>query len=126
MRVLLATDTALPSINGISVFVDKLGRYLSGSGHEVFLVVPSHAARAPADASYAQSVFQIRALSLRVHDNSAAVFFRRSSARRLIEELQPDVVHAHTPWFIGGKMLQAAHDGGVTAVYTHHVRPENF
>jgi glycosyltransferase involved in cell wall biosynthesis len=126
MRVLLAADTALPSINGISVFVDKLGRYLSDCGHEVLLVVPTHANRTPSDGAYAEAVREVPALDLRMHDNSMALSFRPGAARRLIDELEPDVVHAHTPWFIGGGMLRAARELDVPAVYTHHVRPDNF
>ena len=43
MRVLLATESYLPYVSGVTVSVDALARGLGGRGHEVLVLAPAPA-----------------------------------------------------------------------------------
>ncbi|MEN8253728.1 MAG: hypothetical protein ABFQ62_05135 [Patescibacteria group bacterium] len=42
MRIVFASDTYLPSINGVATGLDMYARKLSKLGHEVIIVAPNH------------------------------------------------------------------------------------
>lgn len=129
MRVLIATESYLPYLSGVTVSVDALARGLGARGHEVLVLAPRPAddAALPATGSPGPAPRHAWLPSYQLpflvpplyrmplpHPGSAALL----EARRFA----PDVVHAHSPFVTGHLARSVARGRGVPLVFTHHTR----
>lgn len=129
MRILLATESYLPYLSGVTISVDALARGLGARGHEVLVLAPSPAEEAPLPRmgspgpepryawlpSYELPLLVPRRYRMPVpHPGSAAL----RDARRFA----PDVVHAHSPFVSGQLARSVARGRDVPLVFTHHTR----
>jgi glycosyltransferase involved in cell wall biosynthesis len=127
MRVLLATDTYEPAINGIAVFTTRLAERLARRGHQVAVLAPDWPGRARVENAAGHEILRVSSLPLFVHPYTrVCLAFQAKSAANILDHFRPDVVHVQTPWFIGAATVKACAQRGVPALGTHHVRPENF
>jgi glycosyltransferase involved in cell wall biosynthesis len=127
VRVLLATDTYEPAINGIAVFTTRLAERLARRGHQVSVLAPDWPGRARVENAAGHEIVRVSSLPLFVHPYTrVCLAFKAKSATTILDHFRPDVVHVQTPWFIGAGTAEACAERGVPALGTHHVRPENF
>src|SRR5688500_1374590 len=129
MRLVLTTESHLPSLAGVPVSVDALARGLGAAGHQVLVV-------APAPASGAEIVPigspgpPPRHAWLRSYQPAlvAPPEYRMPwpnpmpGALREARAFGPDIVHAHSPFVTGLLARRLAGDAGVPLVFTHHTR----
>ncbi|MGH2416927.1 MAG: glycosyltransferase, partial [Candidatus Limnocylindria bacterium] len=129
MRVLLTTESYLPYLSGVTVSVDALARGLGARGHEVLVLAPRPAAGAtPQDvgspgpaprhawlASYQPPVVAPPAYRIPWPNPWSAAL---DEARAL----DPEVVHAHSPFQTGLLARGLARRLRVPLVFTHHTR----
>lgn len=129
MRLIVGTDTFAPDVNGASYFTQHLASGLAGRGHEVHVLCPSTGHR-PADRRRADGVIEHRVPAVRTpfHPTFRVVVPPSAArcARRLVGEIDPDVVHVQGHFPIGRGLLRAARDTGVPVVGTNHFMPENL
>lgn len=101
MRVAVVTESFLPTVNGVTNSVCKVLDHLERRGHEAIVIAP--AAGAPK-----------RYSSFRVHEVPALdyrqfpVALPSPRVQRLIDDFAPDLVHAASPFLLGGQALFAA------------------
>lgn len=130
MRVLIASDTYHPHVNGASYFTQRLAHALAAAGHEVAVVAPG------------QSLYQTHEMQGRVHFYGVRSFpifivpkFRfvmpvLSAIQRrtafVMREFKPDVVHIQMHFPISRVALKEALRLGIPAVATNHFMPENL
>lgn len=127
MRLLFASETHVPDVNGAAYFVARLGSELSARGHEVHLVCPR--AAHPRDAgSPAPVVHELPSLALPLYPGLrvARPDGLRSHVRRLLDEIAPDVVHVQNHFVVGRYVLREARRAGLAVVATNHFLPENI
>jgi glycosyltransferase involved in cell wall biosynthesis len=129
MRVLLASESYLPYVSGVTVSVDALARGLGGRGHEVLVLAPR-----PADGSDPTEVGSPgpppRYAWVGSYQLPAVVppGYRMprpnpwSSALRQARDFRPDVIHAHSPFLTGRAAVRLARELGVPLAFTHHTR----
>lgn len=74
------------------------------------------------------TVHRVRSFATPVHPTFRVVTPWDSSraVRRLVDELQPDVVHVQSHFFLGRSLINAAHRRGIGLVATNHFMPENL
>lgn len=120
LRIVMFTNTYLPSINGVAVSVNRLKAGLERQGHQVLLCAPSY------DHENAETdVFRIPILiSLGAAFRLANPFHRQT--RHAVREFRPDVIHLHHPYWLGSIGLRMARRLKVPAVFTYHTRLEQF
>ncbi|MFI0422014.1 glycosyltransferase [Spongiactinospora sp. 9N601] len=124
LRVLIATDTYPPDVNGTSYFTGRLATGLAERGNEVHIACPSTegpAARLVVDGTCEH---RLRSAPLPVHPTMRVSLPRRLD--RLIAELRPDVVHAQGHFVVGRAAIGAARRAGVPVVATNHFMPDNL
>lgn len=127
MRVLLATDTFCPTINGVSVFTACLAQSLSRYGDVVSIVAPSPPRALSSDKYETHHTVWVPSIPVWIHPHLRATpFLSFRSARAILTTLRPDIVHIQTPGFIGTALSRAACATGIPCVATHHIRPDNF
>jgi phosphatidylinositol alpha 1,6-mannosyltransferase len=100
MRVLVVTESFLPTVNGVTTSVCHVLEHLALRGHQARVVVPS----CGAPAEYAGfTVDQIPAIPYR----QFPVGLPGLRVQRIIEEFRPDVVHVASPFLLGAEAIAA-------------------
>lgn len=132
LRILLACDTFLPDVNGAARFAERLAAGLVRDGHEVHVAAPSISHRANGtfvEEIEGERVTVHRWASFRWYPHDWLRFVlpwkARSRARKLLDALQPDVIHLQSHVIIGRGLAIEGAARGIRIVATNHVMPEN-
>ncbi|MFC1927719.1 glycosyltransferase [Chloroflexota bacterium] len=127
MKILTATDTYYPDVNGAAYFTYRLATLLTRRGHNVFVMCPSRSFKNTISNDEAVAVYGIRSIHLPVYQD-----FRISplsifgTIRRVIREISPDIVHIQNHFLIGKEAVSAAKKLGIPVMGTNHFMPENL
>ena len=109
MRVLVVTESFLPTVNGVTTSVCKVLENLALRGHEARVMVPS----CGAPATFAGfPVTEIPAIPYR----QFPVGLPGLHVQRIMEEFAPDVVHVASPFLLGGEAIAASKRLGIPTV----------
>ena len=109
MRVAVVTESFLPTVNGVTNSVKKVLDHLALRGHEAIVVCPA----ADAPETYAGfPVHQVPALGLR----EFPIGLPSPVVQRILDDFDPDVVHAASPMLLGGNAIMAAKRRGIPSV----------
>lgn len=129
MRVLLATESMLPYLSGVTVSVDALARGLGAAGHEVLLLAPR-----PADGADPEPVgspgpapryawlpsYQAPLVAPPAYRMPIPLPWTDAVAEA--RRFEAEVVHAHSPFVTGLLARRLARAAGAPLVFTHHTR----
>ncbi|TWD15489.1 glycosyltransferase family 4 protein [Marihabitans asiaticum] len=111
MRVAIATESFLPSLNGVTTSVCRVTEELGEQGHEAMIIAPG-----PAPASYVGH--PVRSLpGVTVRGFRAGLPTRELS--RALHDFRPDVVHLASPFLVGACGVREAlsRDVPTVAIY---------
>jgi len=109
MRVLVVSESFLPTTNGVTTSVRKVLEHLALRGHEALVVVP--AAGAPRE--YAGfPVREVPAIAYR----QFPVGLPSPHLQGIIADFKPDVIHAASPFLLGAQAIAAGRRLGIPAV----------
>ena len=128
MKILIATDTYYPHVNGASYFTQRLARGLMLRGHEVRVLAPS---RGYVNERYVKdgvTVEGIRSFPVMAHTGYRSAFpvGISKSVGRVFDQFTPDVVHLQGHFFINRAARRHADTRGIPIVGTNHFMPENL
>jgi 1,2-diacylglycerol 3-alpha-glucosyltransferase len=127
MRILLATDTYYPDVNGAAYFTYRLATMLSHRGHNVFVMCPSRSFRNTVSNDNAVTVYGIRSIPIPIYRNfRISPLFIPRGVTRAVKEISPDIVHIQNHFLIGKEVVSAAKRLGIPAIGTNHFMPENL
>lgn len=109
MRVVVVSESFLPTVNGVTNSVKKVLDHLAANGHEAIVIVPA----AGAPSHYAGfRVHEVPALAYR----QFPVGLPHPLVQKLIADFRPDVVHAASPFLLGAQAISAAGRLGIPSV----------
>jgi phosphatidylinositol alpha 1,6-mannosyltransferase len=109
MRVVVVSESFLPTVNGVTNSVKKVLDHLAANGHEAMVIVPA----AGAPSHYAGfPVHEVPAIAYR----QFPVGLPSPLVQRLIAEFQPDVIHAASPFLLGAQAISAGGRLGIPSV----------
>ncbi|WP_435106487.1 glycosyltransferase [Nocardiopsis synnemataformans] len=125
LRVLIASDTYPPDVNGAGYFTHRLAEGLAGRGHRVHVVCPSERGDPYVTVNGAVTEHRLR---------SAPIPFMRAAVplgmgghiARIIQRLDPDVVHAQSHFPLSRSAVRRGRAAGVRVVLTNHFMPDNL
>jgi len=133
LTVVIGCDTFAPDINGAARFAERLAAGLVGRGHEVHVVAPNQRYRRAAPGietveGVQMCVHRLPSVRWPPHDWLRFVWPWRSKhyARRVLDEVKPDVVHIQSHIIIGRGLAYEANRRGIPVVATNHVMAENI
>ena len=129
MRVLIATDTYYPDVNGAAYFTYRLATILAKRGHDVLVICPSRSFKNTVSNDNGVTVFGIRSISIGftvAHDFRISPLFISWIVRGPMGEFSPDIVHIQNHFLIGRRVVGVAKKLGVPVVGTNHFMPENL
>ena len=133
LRVLIGADTFLPHVNGAARFAERLAAGLVRRGHDVHVMAPS-AGRSNTGVftevieGEPMTMHRLPAYRFLPHDWLTFVLPWRSKhyARRVLDEVKPDVVHIQSHIIIGRGLAREARKRGIPLIATNHVMAENI
>ncbi|WP_167136881.1 glycosyltransferase family 1 protein [Diaminobutyricimonas sp. TR449] len=109
MRVVVVSESFLPTLNGVTTSVRKVLDHLAAEGHEAMVIVPA----AGAPAAYAGfPVHEVPAIAYR----QFPVGLPNLQLQRLIADFAPDVIHAASPFLLGAQAIAAGRKLGIPSV----------
>ncbi|WP_449278485.1 glycosyltransferase [Leucobacter sp. GX24907] len=133
LRILIGCDTFAPDVNGAARFAERLAAGLVQRGHDVHISAPGQRYRRAYSATeiiedQPMTVHRLPAVRWLPHDWLRFVWPWRSKhyARKVLDEVQPDVVHIQSHIVIGRGLARIAKQRGIPVVATNHVMAENI
>ena len=128
LTIVIPAETYAPEVNGAATFAQQLAQGLAGRGHSVHVICPS-----PSGMAYHQAdergveVHYIKSRRWPLHPtwmicmpwNVAPAF------DRLIDQIQPDIIHTQAHFVIGRRAFTAARRRRIPIVGTNHFMPQN-
>ncbi|WP_345803454.1 glycosyltransferase [Microbacterium sp. AZCO] len=132
MTILIGADTFAPDVNGAARFAERLAAGLVARGHDVHVVAPSvtHFKRGTfreVIEGEEMTVHRLPSWRWYPHDWLRFVMPFRSKyyARRVLAQVQPDVVHIQSHIIIGRGLTRISRQRGIPVIATNHVMAEN-
>lgn len=128
MRIAIATETFLPSVDGVVTRLARAVDWLAGHGHDVAVIAPDLGV----DAYVAQDAAQTRVPVLGVPAVTYPLYRSRRWARpsgavaRHLERFRPDVVHAAQPDILAAQAVLWSSRNGVPLVTSYHTDIEKY
>jgi 1,2-diacylglycerol 3-alpha-glucosyltransferase len=129
LKVLIATDTYYPDVNGAAYFTYRLATLLAKRGHSIAVVCPSRSFRNTVSNDNGVTVFGVRSINLGfivAHDWRISPLFISHIIRGPMGEFSPDIVHIQNHFLIGRRVMDVAKKLGIPVVGTNHFMPENM
>lgn len=132
LRILIGGDTFAPDVNGAAKFAERLAAGLVERGHEVHVVAPRPEAgpnvtRVEEHEGQPMTVHRLRSWRWYPHPwlRYALPWRIEQNAARILDEVQPDVVHFQSHIVVGRGLAREAAKRGIRIVGTNHFMPEN-
>ncbi|MFT4219291.1 MAG: glycosyltransferase [Microbacterium sp.] len=133
LTILIGADTFTPHVNGAARFAERLAAGLVQRGHHVHVSAPSvghrnHGAFVETVEGEPMTVHRLPAWRWRPHDWLTFVlpWMSKRYARRVLDEVRPDVVHIQSHIVIGRGLAREARKRGIPVIATNHVMAENI
>jgi len=129
VRILLATESSLPYLSGVTVSVDAQARALGARGHEVLVLAPR-----PSDGQDPQPVGSPGPAPRYAWLPSYQLPFGAPAGYRMpvplpwteamaeATQFRPGIVHAHSPFVTGLLARRLSRAARAPLVFTHHTR----
>ena len=128
MKILLATDTWSPAVNGVVRSVQLLRRELQACGHEVRVLTLS----GTCESTMQDDVYALGSVSAeQVYPGARVGVCPTSSLLRELEQWHPDIVHARSLRAVGQQLCGIYQDAGflkeamqpIAQPHPLHIRP---
>lgn len=118
VRVAIATESFLPSLNGVTTSVCRVAESLREQGHTAMIIAPG-----PAPKTFAGHV--VRTLpGVPVRGFRAGLPTR--GVHNALRDFRPDVVHVASPFLVGAKGLQTAESFDIPTVAIYQTDMPNY
>ncbi|UFS61084.1 glycosyltransferase [Subtercola endophyticus] len=133
LTVVIGADTFSPNVNGSARFSQRLASGLAARGHDVHVVAPAatrkHGTWVEEYDGQDITVHRLRSYRWYPHDwlRWSEPWFINKNSDRILDEVDPDVVHFQSHIIVGrGLSIAARKRGGVRIIGTNHFMPENL
>jgi len=129
MKILIATDTYYPNVNGAAYFTYRLAQMLAKRGHHVFVIAPSQTLKDTIHIDDAGvTVCGVRSISVPIYPNFriSPLTISKKSIKKLVRQICPDVIHIQNHFLIGKGVLEVAKELNIPIMGTNHFMPENL
>ncbi|MBQ6432269.1 MAG: flippase-like domain-containing protein [Oscillospiraceae bacterium] len=119
LRAALFVDIYYPKVDGVVRTVDAYAKNLQTLGHDAFVVSPKEAGAAE-DAALPYRVYRTPSLRIPGFDISLPLPCSTRELRRAFKESPPDVIHVHSPFFLGRLALRLGKKYHIPVYATFH------
>lgn len=122
MKILMMTNTYTPHVGGVARSVQGFADAFRMQGHEVLIAAPWFRGAPPNEPGV------VRCPAVRDFNGSPFSVPLPQALRQMsaLRRFQPEVVHSHHPFLLGGTALRVAAARGLPVVFTHHTIYEQY
>ncbi|MGO2813038.1 MAG: glycosyltransferase [Brevibacterium aurantiacum] len=126
-RILIPTETYAPEVNGAAKFAERLATGLAARGNDVHVACPSATGKASVSTEDGVTVHRMTSHRWLLHPTWTICmpWETKPELSRLLDTLQPDVVHTQAHFVIGRYAFSEASRRGIPVVATNHFMPDN-
>ncbi|WP_420883390.1 glycosyltransferase [Brevibacterium koreense] len=126
-RILIPTETYAPEVNGAAKFAERLAAGLAARGNDVHVACPSATGKASVSTEEGVTVHRLTSHRWPLHPTWTICmpWETKPELSRLLDSLQPDVVHTQAHFVIGRYAFSEASKRGIPVVATNHFMPDN-
>lgn len=126
MRILLATVTYAPIVNGQAVFTYNLAQRLAQEGHRVAVIYPSQQIEEVETLDDGVLRLGVKSLNLNFwHPHAFTTLWSDPVVERFFDRFCPQVVHIHDHYPLCWNVEEIARRRGIPLVGTNHFVPDN-
>ncbi|MCK8609437.1 glycosyltransferase [Agromyces sp. C10] len=132
LRILIGADTFAPDVNGAARFAERLAAGLVERGHDVHVMAPAASRKHGTwkEVHEGQEMTAHRLYSWRWYPHDwlrfALPWRIKQNSARILDRVQPDVVHFQSHIIVGRGLSVEAQKRGIRIVGTNHMMPENM
>lgn len=127
MKILIATDTYPPQVNGAAQFTYRIAHILAKRSHVVQVLAPSRTWGTEEYTTGGVTVVGIPSIPLYVNNmRVAAPFLAPKYLERKILAFQPDVLHVQGHFGLSQATVRIAQKNHIPIVGTNHFMPDNL
>ncbi|WP_150242270.1 glycosyltransferase [Nocardiopsis quinghaiensis] len=128
LRVLIATDTYPPDVNGAGYFTHRLAEGLARRGHRVHVACPSERGEPYVTVNGAVTEHRMRSAPIPFQPSmrAAVPLGLGGHIARIVQRMDPDVVHAQSHFPLSRSALRKGRAAGIPVVLTNHFMPDNL
>jgi len=128
MKILLATESYYPNIDGGAIAQYNLVKSLKKRGHDVSVIAPGHSFRKTIENNNGTTIYRMRAVKLPHYMNSRYFFspFPLFEVRKIIKKIKPDIVNICSPYPISISAMLWARKYDIPVIGAIHVLPQNM
>ena len=132
LRVLIASDTFPPDINGAARFTERLAGGLVRNGNNVQVIAPA------IDKNFGtfvenhdgveMTVHRIRSRKLIVHKTLRFIspINLKKKLNPILDSFEPDAIHSQSHVVLGRVLAKSGRERGINLIATNHLMPENM
>lgn len=125
MRILIASTTYYPALNGQAIFTTNLAQELAKRGHEVLVTYPFD--QAEATQHNGVQLQAVKSFNLAaVHGDSFVTLLPGKAVRQLFDHFNPNIVHIQDHYPLSRTVVLEAQKRGIKRLGTNHFMPENL
>ena len=128
MRILFASSSYYPHINGVYYFVCRIGPLLQERGHKVAVIAPSESVHFSLKKIDNLDVYGVPSLSVIINPSIRIPipFLLKSRIREIIENFKPDIIHLQDHFPLSKAVVQINKNLKIPIIGSNHFMPENF
>ena len=128
MKILLATESYYPNIDGGAIAQHRLVHELVKRGNEIGVIAPSPSFKNCVEQDKGSKIFRTKGLVLPFYMNNKYHFspFPIFQSKKIIKTFKPDIVNVCSPYPIGVSAMLCAKKYGIPVVGSIHILPENM
>ena len=128
MRILFASSSYYPHINGVYYFVCRIGPLLQERGHKVAVIAPSESVHFSLKKIDNLDVYGVPSLSVIINPSIRIPipFLLKSRIREIIENFKPDIIHIQDHFPLSKAVVQVNKNLKIPIIGSNHFMPENF
>ena len=121
MKIAFFTDSYKPYTSGVVRSIDLFTKKLREFGHQVFILAPDYP-----EARREEGLYRFPSLPAVTHPSFRLAVPFSTRINNKIKEIEPDIIHTHSPFMMGLLARYMADKLNVPLVFTYHTLYEKY
>jgi phosphatidylinositol alpha 1,6-mannosyltransferase len=126
VRIAIVAESFLPLMNGVTHSILRVLEYLESRGDDVLVIAPSTLDGEAPDHVRGAEILRLPAVPLAGYANVRVAMGGVYRVKRILADYAPDIVHLASPFVLGWRAAQAAHQLGIPTVAVYQTEVPSY